>query len=321
MKPCIISHIEGGLGNQFFQFAAGYALAKRQNVPFYIHPGQCYWPNDVWAKNDVCHWQLNHYQMLLNYASRQEVEALHPYFFRSSREWYVKWKRSLAKRTGQNSDNLTPQTFFLEGESSHFDERVMQLSAPYYIRGYFPSYKYFHDIRQDLVQGLTLNHAISLPGATFEQQIRACKTPIAIHFRRGDVVQDAHLQTQVSGIATAQYYQNAVHALLDTLPENSAPHFFAFSNDIAWVREHISLPAPMTLIDHSTAFMAYEDVHLMRLCHHHIIAGFSSFSWWGAYLGEHPDQQVFCTEKVSNNPLYNHPDDVFLPHWHRLPSV
>jgi hypothetical protein len=322
MEAMIISHIEGGLGNQFLQYAAGYGVAKANGVPFKVHPGTCFCPNDVWAKNDVCHWQLNHYTMKIDYASRDEVYALHPYFYRQRKEAGVKWRRSLAKRLGQNPDNLTPDTVFLEGESSHYDERLKRLRAPHYIRGYFPSYKYFHPLRNDLLEMYQLNHSLSVEGDAFKQQILKAKTPIAVHFRRGDVVADPHLQTQFSGIATTAYYKNAIKELLARLPEGSEPHFFAFSNDIQWVKENFQLNHPITFVDHSKAFMAYEDVALMNLCHHHVLAGFSSFSFWGAYLSQASNKQlVFVTQKVSNNPLYNHPDDVFLPDWIRIPSV
>ena len=37
----------------------------------------------------------------------------------------------------------------------------------------------------------------------------------------------------------------------------------------------------------------YEDVHLMSLCRDNVIC-VSTYSWWGAWLNEHPDKRVVC---------------------------
>lgn len=47
------------------------------------------------------------------------------------------------------------------------------------------------------------------------------------------------------------------------------------------------------VVDHNNEAAAHEDLRLMSLCRHHIIAN-SSFSWWGAWLNPLCDKQVIA---------------------------
>jgi hypothetical protein len=71
------------------------------------------------------------------------------------------------------------------------------------------------------------------------------------------------------------------------------PHFFVFSDDLAWARNNLQLPARTTYVDHNNADRGYEDLRLMTRCRHHIIAN-STFSWWGAWLAAAPKQIVIA---------------------------
>ena len=78
--------------------------------------------------------------------------------------------------------------------------------------------------------------------------------------------------------------------------EVADPQFFVFSDEPAWVREHPRLPCPMTVVDVNDEAHDYEDLRLLAQCWHHIIAN-SSFSWWGAWLGEKSGQIVIAPRR------------------------
>lgn len=61
---------------------------------------------------------------------------------------------------------------------------------------------------------------------------------------------------------------------------------FAFSDDIPWMREHlVTLPKNTVFVDWNKGRDSYLDMYLMSNCKAGIIAN-STFSYWGARLGE-----------------------------------
>ena len=89
-----------------------------------------------------------------------------------------------------------------------------------------------------------------------------------------------------------EYYENALNQMLIDGEKNDLYIlYFCEENDIVYVNEKI------TYLKHNTNFKKltfikvpnhlddWEQMILMSLCRHHIIAN-STFSWWGAYFGQ-----------------------------------
>ena len=69
--------------------------------------------------------------------------------------------------------------------------------------------------------------------------------------------------------------------------------FFVFSDDISWTKENLIIENAL-YIDNNT--IPHEDMYLMSLCKHNIIAN-SSFSWWGAWLNNNNYKTVIAPKK------------------------
>ena len=104
-----------------------------------------------------------------------------------------------------------------------------------------------------------------------------------MHIRRGDYLQ-INNGTIVLPIS---YYHMAIKMMLKRVKD---PTFLFFSDDMEWVKENIHVPNAI-YVDWNTGKESWQDMYLMSMCNHNIIAN-SSFSWWGAWLNNHKDKIV-----------------------------
>jgi hypothetical protein len=108
--------------------------------------------------------------------------------------------------------------------------------------------------------------------------------PLSVHIRRGDYLTVFGEHSVLSG----EYYEAAMMRMRARFPHCT---FFIFSDDAAYAREWVADRVGCVIVDHNDAATAHEDLWLMSMCRHHIIAN-STFSWWGAWLNPRTDKCV-----------------------------
>jgi hypothetical protein len=130
---------------------------------------------------------------------------------------------------------------------------------------------------------------------------------ISMHVRRGDYFSKA-FESQY-GVCDVAYYEKALEYLTEGLD-----HFrlFVLSDDPNWVSENIHLPAQHVLIKNE-AINPYWYIWLMSQCRDHILSN-SSFSWWGAYMGKHPQKRVVAPKTW----IKGQQQTIALPEWIQL---
>jgi hypothetical protein len=155
------------------------------------------------------------------------------------------------------------------------------LNAPgnVYLAGYWQSEKYFKEIEDIIRRDFCLKSEPGPENAAMADEIKGVPS-VCVHVRRTDYVTDPRTN-QHHGTCSPEYYRNAA-CLVGSQVSN--PHFFVFSDEPDWARANLELPVPTTFVTHNGSEKGYEDLRLMALCQHYIIAN-SSFSWWGAWLG------------------------------------
>jgi hypothetical protein len=194
---------------------------------------------------------------------------------------------------------------YVKQRQFHFDPEILHLPNGIYLHGYWQSEKYFAGISEIIRRELSVKSFLSGRDAELAEQISSCES-VSAHIRRADYVYE-----ELFDPCGLEYYSASIEELSRAV-EN--PRFFVFADDKAWVRENFKLPYPMTFIDHNGPDKNYEDMRLMSLCKHNIIAN-STFSWWGAWLNRNPHKMVFAPSKWFTEKARSSSRDVIPDSW------
>lgn len=265
----VLVQLNGGLGNQLFQYALGRKIAlDRNTVPRFETSA---------FRTQSREYKLHYFQVKGSPASEQEVGR------------FLRWEQNprLNKAyTLFNSKRPYYRHLIVDEQSVPFDKNIFKVPKNVFLRGYWQSEKYFSDIADILRQDLMLKTPLSGLNLEMAKKIQSSLS-VSLHVRRGDYAHDTATY-QTHGLLSLDYYRAAISYLLALFPDAS---FFLFSDDIPWIRENLKINAPHCYVDHNTCQTDVEDLRLMSLCKHHITAN-SSFSWWGAWLCQNPEKVV-----------------------------
>ena len=258
--------LQGGLGNQLFQFATALALAEfhQTTVGFDLRFLK---KQDAGQKHTLRHYALDLFSIPYEHLTfwNEITLALRPFPFQNTVQ---KTLRLLNKWTIYNEATL----------SYNHDIR-QETSKNSYLTGYFQSEYYFKIIESKLRKVLQFKVLVQ---NELSEKIRQTNS-VSLHIRRGDYAANPDL-LHFHGLCSLQYYQRASHFIGH---RQSDLHFFIFSDDIIWARQNLRLPFPSYFVRSTDS----EDLQLMSLCKYNIIAN-SSFSWWGAWLNNNPEKIV-----------------------------
>lgn len=272
----IITNIIGGLGNQMFQYAVGRALSLSKTVELRL---------DL---RDFTGYKLhNGFELdrVFNISVQAASDAdLHqvlgwratPMALRALRRRHFSWLRG---------------SRFVVEPSFNYWQLITTVPDDCYLQGYWQSEKYFLHVAPTVRADFSFKMPTEGRNLELSEQIGHCNA-VSLHVRRGDyAVNPATLATH--GLCSPDYYRQAISYIAERVEQ---PVFFVFSDDIPWVKKNLAIEFPTHYVEHNRGCESYNDMRLIALCRHHIIAN-SSFSWWGAWLNESPEKIVLMPRK------------------------
>ncbi|HIP35301.1 MAG TPA: alpha-1,2-fucosyltransferase [Crocinitomix sp.] len=280
----IFLKITGGLGNQMFQFATAYALAKKNNTNIGIDL------SEISSKKHKQNFTYRNFQLDKTFnISNFELIPSFAYDFIVGNQLKDKLKRFFVKGD-----------FFYE-KSLEFDNSLFQINNKNtYIEGYFQSEKYFIEFEKEIKKQFTFKQKTNLKTQNLSNFL-SNKQTLAIHIRRGDYVNNKAINS-THGTCPVEYYQKALSYF-----DLNKHHLCFFSDDINWVKKTFTSIIELksiTFVDWNSGEDAWQDMYLMSLCKNFIIAN-SSFSWWGAWLSKHTNKKIIAPKQWFNNKTKN----------------
>ena len=183
----------------------------------------------------------------------------------------------------------------------NFNEKNLNLFT-WYIEWYFQTEKYFKKYENIIREEFSFLRPPSILNKRMIEKINDCNS-ISIHIRRWDYISNT-TTNRIHWTCDLTYYKKAIDYIKDNINE---PVYFFFSDDIDRVKKNLQIDGEKYYVDFNNADRNYEDLRLMSICKHNIIAN-SSFSWWWAWLNRNKNKIVIAPQRWFNDNNRNYSD-------------
>jgi hypothetical protein len=272
----IISNTLGGLGNQMFQYAVGRALSLKSGQPLLLDVSH-FGDNMQHRGFELSYVFSGNFQIATQFDIDQLLGWQSPIFARKllARSVFAKFR----------SNQLIVEPHF------HYWSEIEHVPEKCYLSGYWQSEKYFGEYESEIRRDFLFREPLGEKNTVLARQMSQCVS-VSLHVRRGDYLTNPKANA-IHGLCSLDYYRSAIQYILERTP---TAKFFVFSDDIPWVRLNLPIEASHDYVEHNRGEESYNDMRLMSMCQHHIIAN-SSFSWWGAWLSPRFDGIVIAPAK------------------------
>jgi hypothetical protein len=250
--------LQGGLGNQLFQWSAALAL-RRTGVQLRFDTVRCRGDRPLALGRLLDGWPLVSRPAGLGLAVLNRYRLLGHF--------------GLPVALGEEALGSS-----LSGEAP--------LPLRSYITGYFQSPSYFSDVADEArarIEG-ELASRLTADGLVLQEDLRQDHRSVALHVRRGDYVGHP-AAAAVHGALPEAYYR----AALERTEMDGLTRRIWFSDDLQWVRQHLARPEDQLCTGDLTSDAGGE-IALMSACRARVIAN-STFSWWAGWLGRQPRER------------------------------
>jgi len=261
-----VTNINGGLGNQLFQYFFGKKIIGKKNENIFL-------ANDI--KNYNSHQGLEINKLIkgkINLLARPS-SILHDTnmkrFFNKISHLNNQWFKSYYEKPGTNitADQIAQNSFFY---------------------GYWQDINYFEPIRNEIISEIVFK--LDKKNHNYISFIKKSKLPISIHVRRGDYLKSSEHEN-----LSINYYKNAIKYVQEKYDH---PKFFIFSDDLKWCKTNLSeiIAGDKEYVDINIGSDSFMDMKLMSECNVNIIAN-STFSWWSSFLNRNDLQEVIVPKR------------------------
>lgn len=277
--------LKGGLGNQMFQYAAGYSLAKKISTDLILDLS--FLKTNPPIKNFTKrNYELHFFNIENKTTTLLKNNFLDKYFSYALQFGYYK---------------IFNNNYFYEKDFYRFNKEFFEQGPNTTIEGYYNNFRYFEEYQDDIKQIFDLDKFYNDKFEQIERDIDSCNS-VSINVRRGDYLNSKH--KNVFTFLDIDYYMKAV-SLIKKVVNN--PHFYIFSFDFdnpSEVLDYFGNKVGLTKDNLTILGKEYTGENfksyfrLISLCKNNIISN-STFSFWGAYLNKNQSKVVISPKNWS----------------------
>lgn len=168
----------------------------------------------------------------------------------------------------------------------HYSPVLQNLPDRTWASGYWQSPRYFQVVADRIDSAFKLlGDRLTPAGELTRAQIASHPLPIAVQVRRGDYVANP-ITKAWHGVCGEEYFAAGMNKLWRE-SKRRRPRFFVFSDDPDWCSSNLKRPGgDVTVLSAAEQGSPSSALYLMSLCSQHVISN-SSFGWWGAWLARH----------------------------------
>ncbi len=266
MKPLQLVTLSGGLGNQMFQYA--FLLHLR-------HKGGRVFP---------------YFGKIRQYGEHNGYELERVFGIRLSPSEQAMDRVLSLPVAGQLVRHVLFPFKYRERSLCDYDANaaLARRHAATRFTGYWQSERFFADVADEVRRVFRFDLTrLNEKSRRLAQFLADTPSTVSLHVRRGDYFFPDGSPTFLAAAMRPDYYDAAIDFLVAAT--GNPVRAFVFTDDADWCRAHF--PADFTVVDWNRGRDSWQDMCLMSLCRHHVVAN-SSFSWWAAWLDNRPGSRV-----------------------------
>ena len=300
--------ITPGLGNQMFQYAFIYYY-KNKGEKIFLDIEPC-------IKNN----RHNGYELERIFDIKEEkikwckkIFFTGLYFFYKGREINIlKLINKILEIIFKKRNIVSFRRYIIETENinlleNNYNKKYLELKGDKYIDGYFQSYKYWEEYKNDINKIFIFKdfNEKDDENKNIIKKIQITHS-VSIHVRRGDYIG----KNSGLDVCNLEYYENAFNYILNKLNSKNIKkeniNIFVFSDDIDYCKNNLFFLKDFSVnyINHNKKETSFRDMQLMSLCNYNIICN-STFSWWAAYLNKNKEKIIICPKYWFKNVFNN----------------
>lgn len=305
--------IQGGCGNQFFQYAYARSIAEKTGKDLYIS-----WDKVENQKvlfrggNNQLKWFHTKYRDLAELPIQKQRQVKRKIAYIE----FIRLVIALVNRVKGYSpldgrkyhQAIRLYEFFKKrgvialNIGSSFEQLDIPNTDDIYILGYFESEKYFEIIKDDIKNELTVKEEYPLLNPCLMEVITS-KQSVCISIKRRNLNNKRLMEAYNYEI---DYFYRGLQYIQEKVGNVTV---ICFSDDIDWCKENFKWDGEIYYESGNDPI--YEKVRLMSACKHFIIHN-STFSWWAQYLSTNKEKIVIAPRKWMD---VDYPIDIYCDNW------